>query len=164
MAKKFFIPLRNLLKSIIKLDVDTIALEITKRRSFKTLVINLNTEGEPTSQLFELGEDSLGKKLKGKNILKDGEYTPFTVGKKKRKGQRTDHPTLKDSGAFYMSFQVIPFKGGFRIEADPIAGDTNLFDELGKDIVGLNEENLQVVINLYREELLRSVNRLLNVD
>ena len=64
------------------------------------LVISLNTEGEPTSQLYELGEDSLGKALQGKTILKGGEYTPFTKSIKQEKGQRFDNPTLKDSGAF----------------------------------------------------------------
>jgi len=162
MAKRFFIPIRNILKTILDLDVDDMALQIANTNELKTLVIRLNTEGEATSQLYELGEDSLGRVLKGKRILKDGIYTPFTLREKREKGQRLDHPTLKDTGGFYASFKVIPFKGGFNIEANPIVGDTNLFNELGEEIVGLNSENLQIVINLYREKLQERVNTLLD--
>lgn len=163
MAKKFFIPLRNILNQILELDVDAIALEIAKTREFKTLVIALNTEGLPTSQLYELGQDSLGKGLRGKTILKDGEYTPFTVQKKQEKGQRVDHPTLKDTGGFYMSFNVIPFKGGFEIVANGEVGDKNLFEELGEDIIGLNPVNLQIVREFYRNAILQKVNNILKV-
>ena len=156
---RFFQPLRDKLEAILKLDLDTVALEISKQKGFQRLVIELNTEGQPTSQLFKLGEDSLGRPLKGKTILKDGDYTPFTVKEKRKKGQPTDRPTLKDTGGFYMSFRVIPFVGGFRIEADPIKDNTNLFEELGEDIVGLNDENLQIITDVYKEAIQEKVNK-----
>lgn len=158
MAKRFFIPIRNVLQSVLDLDVDEIALEIAKTKEFKTLVIKLNTEGKPTSQLFELGEDSEGRSLESIG----GPYAPFTVQQKILKGQPTDRITLKDTGDFYMTFKIIPFKGGFRILADPIKDDTNLFEEWGEDIVGLNEINLQIVIEFYKEKILESVNNVLN--
>lgn len=142
------------------LDVDSIAYDIAQTNEHKRLVISLNTEGKPTSQLYELGEDSLGRGLIGKTILKDGNYTPFTVSEKRSKGQRTDHPTLKDSGAFYASFVVRPYKGGFEIDADPIKDETNLFDELGEDILGLNDENLQIIINFYKDAILESLEQI----
>ena len=111
MAGKFFEPIRKILNDIISLDVDQIALEIARTETFKKLVISLNTEGLPTSQLFELGEDSEGKKLSSIG----GNYSPFTVKEgNKRSSSLID---LKDTGDFYRSFNVIPFKGGFRIEA-----------------------------------------------
>lgn len=137
----------------MNLDVDQIAYDIAQTNEHKRLVIALNTEGKPTSQLYQLGEDSLGRGLIGKTILKDGSYTPFTVNEKNQKGQRTDHPTLKDSGAFYASFIVRPYKGGFEIDADPIKDNTNLFNELGEDILGLNDENLQIIINFYKDAI-----------
>jgi hypothetical protein len=70
-------------------------------------------------------------------------------GEKRKKGQPTDRVTLKDTGDFYSSFQVLPFKGGFIIDADPIKEDTNLFDRYGEDILGLNDENLQLIIKFY---------------
>ncbi len=141
MAKTFFIPLRNLINGLLSLDVDAIALEISKTNQFKRLVIELNTEGEATSQLYELGEDSTGKSL--------GKYTPFTISEKRKKGQPTDRVTLKDTGEFYSSFEVKPFFGGFIIDANPIKDDTNLFKRYGEDIIGLNDENLELIIKYY---------------
>jgi hypothetical protein len=152
MAKTFFIPLRKLLQSFIELDVDQIAFDIAQTNNFKRLVIQLNTEGKPTSQLFELGEDSEGRDL--------GEYSPFTKELKKLKGQRIDHITLKDTGDFYASFIVRPFKGGFTIDADPIKDDTNLFREYGEDILGLNDDNLQIIINFYKDAILESLEQI----
>lgn len=158
MAKKFFKPIRIFLQAILDLDVDEIAFEIAKTNEFKTLVVKLNTEGLPTSQLFELGEDSRGRTLESIG----GGYSPFTIEEKQNKGQPTDRVTLKDTGDFYLTFRVIPFKGGFVIEADPIKDDTNLFEEWGDDIIGLNEENLQIIIDLYKEKLLESINNVLS--
>jgi len=149
-----FQKLRKLLASIVSLKLDDIAFEIASTQKFKTLVIRLNTEGETTSQLYEEGEDSTGRKLEDIG----GGYSPFTIEEKTRKGQPTDRVTLKDTGAFYLSFQVIPFKGGFRIIADPRKDDTNLFREWGKDIVGLNDENTQIVINFYKDAILEKIN------
>jgi len=122
---KYFLPLRNIINGLLSLDVDEIAFQISQTNEFKRLVIELNTEGEATSQLYELGEDSLGNELEGETIVVDG------------------------GGAFYSSFDVKPYKGGFEITANPIKDETNLFREFGEDIVGLNAENLQIVINFY---------------
>ena len=167
---KFFQPLRLILNSILKLDLDTIALQITRNNLFKTLVIKLNTEGLPTSQLYEKGEDSFGKKLSGKSIAIDGEYTPFTKQLKQEKGQPTDRITLKDTGEFYLTFEVIPFKGGFEIYADGFKkgvaggeGNNDLFEEFGEDILGLNQENLQIIIEFYKNAIQEKVRQKLRV-
>lgn len=154
MAKRFFIPIRKILDAVLDFNLDDLAFEIARTKEFQTLVIRLNTE----DQLFKEGEDSKGKSLKSIG----GGYSPFTIEIKKSKGQPTDRVTLKDTGAFYQSFDVIPYKGGFRIDADPIKDETNLFKEWGEDIVGLNPENLQIVIELYKNKLLERVNTLLN--
>jgi hypothetical protein len=155
MAQKFFIPLRKLINTFLSFDVDSIALEIAKTNAFQTLVIKLNTEGLPTSQLYQLGEDSTGRTLESIG----GGYSPFTIEEKKRKGQPTDRVTLKDTGDFYLSFSVIPFKGGFEITANPIKDDTNLFEEWGKEILGLNQVNLQIIINFYAKTISEKINQ-----
>lgn len=155
---KFFEPLRKLLNAIKSLDIDEIALEISKQRGFQQLVIRLNTEGEATSQLYELNEDSRGRKLSDVG----GSYSPFTMMEAQRKGRPkkgVDDINLKDTGDFYLSFRVIPYKGGFEIEADEIKGQNNLFDDWGIDIVGLNEQNLQIVIDFYRNAIQEKVNQ-----
>jgi hypothetical protein len=153
MAGQYFIPLRNLLKKFIEFDVDQLALEISRTPTFKKLVISLNTEGLPTSQLFELGQDAQGRTLESIG----GEYSPFTVEVKRRKGQPTDRITLKDTGDFYRTFDVIPFKGGFRIEADTIKDGQDLQDSWGKEIVGIDQRNLLIIIEFYKNAIQEKV-------
>ena len=83
----------------------------------KNFIIELNQE-----QLFEEGETSTGQSL--------GPYSQFTVKLKKLKGQRVDHVTLKDTGEFYKTFDVIVALDGsfFQIVADGDKDDKNLFD------------------------------------
>jgi len=149
----FFKGLISYLELFAKLDLDDIAFQIANSTEHKKFVIRLNTEGEPTSQLFNLGEDSLGVRLHGETSLIGGEYSPSTLKDKRGKGQQLTPPTLKDTGAFYDSFKVVAFKGGFRIEANPIKDDTNLFDEFGEEIVGLNKENLDLLTEFYLEKI-----------
>jgi hypothetical protein len=59
---------------------------------------------------------------------------------------------LKDTGAFYKSFQVILLDDGFLIDADEVKTDdsgqtTNLFTRYGQDVTGLNDENLSIFIS-----------------
>lgn len=158
MAKTFFLPILRKLEAILAFDIDELALELAQTQQFKTLVIKLNTEGLPTSQLFILGEDSTGKKLD----LIGGEYSPFTVEEKKKKGQPTDRITLKDTGDFYATFKVIPFKGGFRIEANTIKDGDDLEKDWGNEIIGLNDGNLKIIIDLYKEFILDKVKTAIN--
>lgn len=153
MAGIFFIPMRKVLNAIIAMDLDQMALDIARTNTFKQLVISLNTEGMPTSQLFELGEDATGKLLSSIG----GPYSPFTVEEKKRKGQPTDRVTLKDTGDFYRTFKVIPFKGGFRIEADTIKDGEDLEDSWGDEIIGISPQNLEIIINFYRDAIKEKV-------
>lgn len=152
---EFFTPIRNLLKVISSLNADEIAFEIAKQPTLEKLVIELNTK----DQLFEKGEDSFGKKLVGKNIVKDGKYSPLTVSIKRAKGQPTNRVTLFDTGDFYASFNITPYKGGFVIDADEQKDETNLFDEFGLGILGLNQTNLQIIIEYFKNELLEKVNK-----
>tara|TARA_R110000772_G_scaffold166801_1_gene278423 strand:- start:286 stop:807 length:522 start_codon:yes stop_codon:yes gene_type:complete len=111
-------------------------------------IIRLNTE----DQLFEEGIDSKGDRLEGFggiNYLVGGEYAPYTVMKKKEKGQRYDHPTLKNSGGFYKSFFVKIDERGMQISADfNVTGDEggsgNILDSLknGLNVLGLTDDNL----------------------
>jgi len=136
--------LEQLLKNINKLDIDDIFQKnVWSRSDSKEYIVQLNTEGQPTSQLFEQGVDSLGNTL--------GEYAPRTKDIKTAKGQRIDHITLRDAGNFYNSYRVIPRKKGFDIVADPIAGDSNLFDDFGEEIVGLTKENEKLMLEFVEE-------------
>lgn len=135
---------RKLLRNVNRLDLDAVFKKMWAKGEVKRYIIALNTKGESTSQLFELGEDSKGRSL--------GNYAPSTVEYKFNEGQRFDHITLEDTGGFYKSFKVIPLSDGFRIEADPLKDDTNLFREYGEDIVGLNKENTQLLAAFIKED------------
>ena len=82
--------------------------------------------------------------------------------KKKEKGQRYDHPTLKNSGRFYKSFVVKVDSKGMQVMADfNVTGDDggsgNILDSLknGLNVLGLTEENKgllrDMLIVRYRE-------------
>ena len=150
----YFTPIRNILNLFISLDVDQLAFEIAQQKPLQDLVIELNTR----KQLFDKGEDSRGAKLVGKNIAIDGVYAPRTIKIKQAKGQPTNRVTLFDTGEFYASFVIKPFKGGFTIDADDEKPDFDLFDEFGEDVVGLNPENLQTIINYFRNAVLEKIN------
>jgi len=134
--------------NVINLDQDAIISNILRDAEFQRFIIDLNTE----EQLFEKGIDSLGASL--------GDYAATTIEGtssfegKKDKGQRFDHITLKDTGEFYKSFAIKVQNGGFLITADPNKDDTNLFDDFGKEVVGLTDENLQIVIDAIKEKLI----------
>jgi hypothetical protein len=134
----------RLLKNINSLDIDDIFKTLWSDSKVQNYIIDLNTEGKPTSQLYELGIDSKGVIL--------GEYATSTIigtslfEGKIDKGQRFDHVTLKDTGGFYETFVVIPKAKGFELKANPLVGDSNLFKDWGDDIVGLTKVNQELLI------------------
>ena len=76
---------------------------------------------------------------------------------KKEKGLPYDRITLFDTGDFYDTFKVIPFLGGFEIDANPIKENTNLFDEFGEDILGLTEESREILVQYYTDVIRREL-------
>lgn len=122
-----------------KIDFKDIIQQTVKQ--FKSEIIKLNQD-----QLEQEGVDSKGKKLPP--------YAASTVRIKKRKGQRTDHMTLKDTGAFYEGFYLLAFhefweQGSRDSKAGKLEGKwSHTYDEgtvvsggYG-DIFGITEENL----------------------
>jgi hypothetical protein len=128
----------RLLNNLNKLDINDIFFSLWDDNKVQNFIIELNTEGKPTSQLYELGVDSEGDSI--------GEYSPYTIQFKVDKGQRFDHITLKDTGDFYETFKVNPSKKGFEIVANPNKDDDNLFEIYGKEIVGLTKDNQKLLL------------------
>jgi hypothetical protein len=122
-----------------KLDVNK-ALDFSVDSDIQELIIELNQE-----QLYNLGEDSEGKSL--------GTYAPTTVMIKQAQGVPTDRITLKDTGDFYSSFKVFYSNGEIFIDADGQKDDTNLFDEYGEDILGLNDANMSIFIDEVKKNI-----------
>ena len=113
------------------------------------------------TQLYAKGKTSKGKDL--------GKYSPYTEEVKKSKGQRLDHITLSDTGAFYESFKLIIGKNSFEITADGIKVDdygniTDLLYEYGEDVLGLDQEHLQDFVIMLTNEMIKHIERkLINV-
>ena len=121
-------------------QIQAVLVKILKQKATQKFIINLNTR----VQLYQEGENSLGVKLSQVG----GEYTSLTKSIKKRKGQPTNRVTLYDTGDFYGSFDVTAERNAdFVIDSDPMKGKHNLFERWGEDVEGLNEENMQKVLD-----------------
>lgn len=150
----------KLLDKVDRYNVNAILFEVWKDQKVKDFIIELNTIGQPTAQLYEKGINSLGVSL--------GNYKESTIkgGKsylgKIAKGQRYDHITLLDTGEFYDTFFVNALGlRGFSIEADGQKEDTNLLERYGKDIIGLTDENLQILTEFIKPYYIRAAKKIL---
>jgi hypothetical protein len=129
---------------IAKLDEGLLLRNFVSIPAVQKFILDLNRR----DQLFNKGVDSKNRAL--------GVYTPFTINSKQERGVPVPsdfHITLFDTGEFYSTFVIIPGKDFFEIDANPIREDTNLFDDFGEDIIGLNDENLQVLIDFFKETI-----------
>ncbi len=143
----------RLLDNIISLNENQITNEILSDKGFQEFIISLNTEGEDTSQLFEHGIDSLGVSLSDIG----GDYSPVTLELSAKKGRPKASPSLidlKDTGAFYKSFKIVLSSKSFKITADTNKDDTDLLEEWGRNIIGLTDENLQIVIDAIKRKII----------
>jgi hypothetical protein len=141
----------RLLNNVNKLDINDIFYSLWSDNKVQNYIIDLNTEGEQTSQLYNLGIDAEGNSL--------GDYSPYTIQFKVDKGQRFDHITLKDTGDFYETFKVKPNKKGFELIANPNKDDDNLFEIYGKEIVGLTKDNQKLLIGFIESDFSKELEK-----
>lgn len=110
---------------------------------------NLLEDAITQDQLFEKGEDGLGRSL--------GEYSNFTKNFKTTiagqlgRSTRIKNITLRDTGDFHKSVKVKLTRQGILIDSQPQKEDTNLIDEFGEEILFVNDDNLN---NFIRPHLL----------
>ena len=143
---------RNKLMSVVKLDENAILRQILSSTELQEEIIYLNT----IDQLFEKGEDKLGRTLESVG----GGYSPYTIQAKIEKGQPTDRVTLKDTGAFYESFKVVSADRYLEIIANPIKdGGKDINREWGGHVIGLQPQNLGKVIEYVKEKYIATIKR-----
>ena len=94
-------------------------------------------------QLYECGINSLGIRIDTYQP-----YTPYTVRIKQEKGQPYDRVTLRDTGDFQKSFEVVFEPAGFYITATDYKTQ-DLIDKYGAKIFGLTKENRQEIATKY---------------
>jgi len=143
-----FEAIRQLTDRVAKLDEGIILNRFVELPIVQKFILDLNR----VDQLFNKGVDSKNRAL--------GVYTPFTINSKQERGVPVPsdfHITLFDTGQFYSTFVIIPGKDFFEIDANPIREDSNLFEDFGEDILGLNDENLQILIDFFKETVVLRV-------
>ena len=129
------------------MDVLIEALEDLKRKLDKDKAFEFAFDSDMQELLIELNQDQLfneGKDSEGQSL---GSYSPYTIKIKQSKGQPTNRITLYDTGEFYQSFKAYYEDGSIVIDADAEKEDTNLFDEFGIDILGLDDSNMSIFVN-----------------
>jgi hypothetical protein len=140
---------KKILDNAIALDENKIINQILSNKSFQEFIIDLNTR----DQLFDKGINSLGVKLSDIG----GDYAGLTLELSAAKGRPKKSASsinLFDTGDYYKSHKIVLSKDSFEIVSDPIKDDSNLYDDWGKDIVGLTEENLQKVRDAVTEKII----------
>lgn len=105
------------------------------------------------------------KQLFEQGINKDGEiigvYSYWTEWISKGKKQQGDPYTLKDTGDFYQSMFITVLSDAFEINADAQKGNDNLFEKYGTEIIGITEENLNLIIQELRKNYQNYVRKVL---
>lgn len=132
-------------KKLGKIKREKMYRDILNQRHIKDLILEMNKD-----QLYELGEDSTGRSL--------GDYAPTTVEAKKKKGQRYDHITLRDTGTFYDSFKTKVDEDGIVINADGQKdGGSDLLVDFGVDVLGLNDFNMNRLRDVLQTEIVHYI-------
>lgn len=110
----------------------------------KPVIIRMVTE----NQLYERG-------VNGQNVFIASyqPYTPRTIQNKIRKGQPTDRVTLKDTGEFYKSFDVVFDENGFYITSNDDKAKY-LIEKYGRTIFRLTDDNLTTLLQEYVRPIL----------
>ena len=139
--------LRESLNKWLKIDPISIIRQILSDRAI------LNWIEEANRKQLLTGKNSFDVKLSDIG----GGYSDLTLQLNPNK--QRDVVNLLDTSEFYASITATINSSLLEIDADPIktddnGKDTNLYDRWGEDIIGLNEENLQELIDTLKDKLI----------
>jgi hypothetical protein len=113
-------------------------------QTFKRIILNAVKEQE--SDVLDLQKDQLNAGLLDKGDAIEPPYAPFTVQKKKKKGQDADRVTLRDTGSFYNKQYVKFHRESFEItsrdrKTQKLKRKYDGRGRLGGDVFGLTDES-----------------------
>jgi|TARA_R110002153_G_scaffold209897_1_gene362500 hypothetical protein len=139
--------LKESLNKWLKIDPISIIRQILSDRAI------LNWIEEANRKQLLTGKNSFDVKLSDIG----GGYSDLTLQLNPNK--QRDVVNLLDTSEFYASITATVDSSLLEIDADPIktddnGKDTNLYDRWGEDIIGLNEENLQELIDTLKDKLI----------
>ena len=137
---------------LARTNVTKTLVKILNKKSVQKFITDLNTK----VQLVDYVEDSRGVQLSAIG----GIYATSTIRLSKTKKKNRSHINLKDTGAFHKSFDVqVKSNANFSITANTVKNGVDLEDRWGEDIVGLQDENVELVIDRLRDEFYKAVFR-----
>lgn len=110
----------------------------------KAVIVKMITE----KQLYEQGVNG-----RDEFIASYAPYAPRTIQIKQKKGQPTDRVTLKDTGEFYDSFDVVFDESGFYVTSTDEKAKY-LAEKYGRTIFRLTDENLTTLLQEYIRPIL----------
>lgn len=141
-----FEPLFKLIEFFRSLKADQIVFDILQGdNDVKVEILDLNR----IDQLFNQGIDSKNRLI--------GLYSISTEIISKGRKKAGTHFTLFDTGKFYESFKLIPFKGFFEIVADGQKDNVNLFDKYGTELTGLTPESIAKLPDILRPKIIEYI-------
>ena len=133
-----------------KVSVTQVLISILNQQKTKNYITGLNTN----VQLVDYGEDSNGTQLSAIG----GIYAASTIRLSKTRKKNRSHINLKDTGAFHKTFDVqVKANANFAITANTMKGGQDLQDRWGDDIVGLQDENIVLVMEYLEAEFYKKV-------
>ena len=142
-----FESLKRICSNAKKTNENKIIREIFDDSDLQLDIANLNR-----SQMFDEGIDAKGDSL--------GEYSPYTIAQKIKKGQRHDHITLRDTGEFHGSIRVRSEQKTVIISGDMKKPDTDL-EIIYPFALGLTNENLSaiqgIISPIFRAKVLQNI-------
>lgn len=137
--------LSDIAENISKIDETEILTRIWSDSFVQDFIIELNTR----EQLFK-GDLSNGGKMPPGN--------PSYISSKGSRGAPDGTSTnLFLDGDFYRSFDVIPNKIGFLIDANTSIHGRDFISIYGLDILGLNEENTEKLIEFIKDRIIEEI-------
>ena len=147
--------LKKLSRNFINLNVDNLMFKtMSDNPLLKKLVRRLNTVKQLRTEHVDADNRPLYSQRHQSGVY--SATTEYLSGGRKKAG--TPY-TLFDTGEFFKSFEVMYEDDGILIDADPIKKnssggiDTNLFEEYGEKILGLNDVNLRIFIEALKPKI-----------
>lgn len=145
-----FAELKRQLNDLQRSEIKRIVMGIVK--DSEEIITSYNKQ-----QLQDTGENSFGVKLSDIG----GEYSPFTIEIRKKKGKQTKHVDLFDKGDFQGDF-YIDIKSDSAVIDSKDAKRDELVERWGIELFGVNDENKQDFIDqILLPNLLNKLNLLI---